>query len=54
METKEGIFARTLRELAYYLYLAYMDIIKELTNKRPKIDFLREIKILIDRKYQLE
>ncbi|MFM7859653.1 MAG: hypothetical protein ACKO96_48930, partial [Flammeovirgaceae bacterium] len=51
MSTKEGIFATTLRELIYYLYIAWNDMIKDLSSKKPKIDFVKELKNLIDRKH---
>lgn len=51
MTTKEGIFAHTLRELAYYLYLAWSDMIKDLSTKKPKIDFIKELKGLVEKKY---
>jgi len=34
MHTKEGIFAHTLRELAYYLYLAWLEMIKDLSSRK--------------------
>ena len=54
MSTKEGIFATTLRELIYYLYLAWNDMIKDLSLRKPKIDFVKELKNLIERKHQLD
>lgn len=54
MDTKDGIFAITLRELVYYLYLAYFDQINELKNAKPKSDFVKEIKQMIERKFNVE
>jgi hypothetical protein len=51
MSTKEGIFASTLRELTYYLYLAWSDMIKDLSTKKQKIDFIKELRIFTERKY---
>jgi hypothetical protein len=50
MDTKEGIFATTLRELAYYLYLAWHEQIMLLKDLKPKSDFIKEIKALMERK----
>jgi hypothetical protein len=50
MDTKEGIFAVTLRELALYLYQAYCEQVNRIKDCKPRIDWLRELKALMDKK----
>ena len=52
MDTKEGIFATTLRELTYYLYLAWFEQVNRLKDCKPKADFLKELKVLVEKKYR--
>ena len=54
MDTKEGIFATTLRELTYYLYLAWFEQVNRLKDCKPKADFLKELKVLVEKKISIE
>lgn len=54
MDTKEGIFAATLRELAYYLYITYVDQVNSLQTAKPKPDFVKDVRSCIERKINIE
>ena len=54
MSTKEGIFAMTLRELAYMLFLEWCEHLSKIKDNKPKVDFIASLKQLVEKKYATE
>jgi hypothetical protein len=54
MSTKEGIFAMTLRELAYMLFCEWCEHLTRIKDNKPKVDFIATLKQLVEKKYATE